>query len=101
VIDEDSSTINPMAGHYVWKINAKRFDHSFEAGFNHEDDNVQVYDNSFSGVLSSSIIENDGTTLSEQVSSAPKTYNFDVDEYVKEKIFNNKVNDTSIYGDYF
>ena len=101
VIDEDSSTINPLAGHYVWKVNAKRFDHSFEAGFKHEDDNVEVYDNSFSGVLSSNILENDGETLTAQLSSAEKTYNFDVDEYVKENIFNNKVNDTSMYGNYF
>jgi hypothetical protein len=99
-IDEDSTTINPLAGHYVWKITAKRFDYSFEAGFEGEDDNVQVYENSFSGVLSSSITLLDQLSTT-QLSSWPKSYPMDVDEIVKEKVFDNSVNDTSIYGDYF
>lgn len=110
-IDEDPSLINPFAGHYVWKITAKRFDYSFEAGIIPEDDNVQVYDNSFSGLLSSIITYNDIeytdtdvpvlTAYSTQLSSNPKTYDFDVDEYVKTNIFDNTKDNTSIYGEYF
>jgi hypothetical protein len=98
-IDEDGSTINPLGGHYVWKIHAKRFDFSYEAGFDPETQNELVYDNSFVGTLSSSIhIPYSNST---QLSSPPKPYEFDVDEYVKENIFDNTVNNTSVYGDYF
>jgi hypothetical protein len=87
-------------GHYIWKITAKRYDYSFEAGFPDEDNNVQVYDNAFSGVLSSSITLLDQLS-SVQLSSNPKTYPFDVNEYSKDNIFDNSVNDTSIYGTYY
>jgi hypothetical protein len=100
VIDEDGSTINPLAGHYIWKVTAKRYDYSFEAGFPDEDNNVQVYDNSFSGVLSSSITLLDQLSTT-QLSSNPKSYPMDVDEIVKTQIFDNSVNNTSIYGQYF
>jgi hypothetical protein len=100
VIDEDGSTINPLAGHYIWKVTAKRYDYSFEAGFPDEDNNVQVYDNAFSGVLSSSITLLDQLSTT-QLSSNPKSYPMDVDEIVKTQIFDNTVNDTSIYGQYF
>jgi hypothetical protein len=36
-----------------------------------------------------------------QLSSNPKTYPFDVDQYSKDNIFDNSVNDTSIYGTYY
>ncbi len=100
VIDEDGTTINPLAGHYIWKVTAKRYDYSFEAGFPDENNNVQVYDNAFSGVLSSSITLLDQLSTT-QLSSNPKSYPFDVDEYVKDNIFDNRVNDTSIYGTYY
>jgi len=111
VIDEDSNTINPLGGHYVWKIHAKRFDFSYEAGFSEESNNNQVYDNRFMGISESNIqyiypdISTDGTVLSStlvtQLTSGPKLYNSDVDSYVIEKIFDNRVNNTSIYGEYF
>jgi hypothetical protein len=100
VIDEDGGPLNPLMGHYIWKITAKRYDYSFEAGFPDEDNNVQVYDNAFSGVLSSSITLLDQLS-SVQLSSNPKTYPFDVDQYSKDNIFDNSVNDTSIYGTYY
>lgn len=123
VIDEDGGPLNPLMGHYIWKITAKRYDYSFEAGFPDEDNNVQVYDNAFSGVLSSSITlldqlylanENGDYMITQndelielqdvfatQLSSNPKTYPFDVDQYSKDNIFDNSVNDTSIYGTYY
>ena len=98
-IDEDGSTLNPLMGHYIWKITAKRHDFSYEAGFGPENE-AQVYDNTFSGVLSSDITLLDQLSTT-QLSSAPKSYDFDVDEEVNEKIFDTSINDTSIYGDYY
>lgn len=122
VIDEDGTTINPLAGHYVWKITAKRYDYSFEAGFPDENDNVQVYDNTFSGVLSSSIqipvyktlVGEEGNFISTenaenitiltpttQLSSGSKSYPMDVDLVSQLDIFDMSVNNTDIYGDYY
>lgn len=117
VIDEDGTTLNPLMGHYVWKITAKRNDFSYEAGFGPENPN-QVYDNTFSGILSSDIqtkellVDEDGnliqteegdtlTTLVDQLTSPSKSYDFDVDVEVDEKIFPTDQVDSSIYGEYY
>ena len=60
--------------------------------------NEQIYDNSFSGILS--------TTLASQLTSDGKTYPtvedpYDIDDSSQNDVFNMDVNDTDIYGSYY
>lgn len=121
-VDQDVSAINPLLGHYVYRLKAKRYEGSFEPGLSGEQVNNQVFENSFSGVLSSNIqlISIDtlvteqgdilviqdgssllGSSLSPQLTSDPKSYPFDVDILSKETVFDMSVNNTDIYGDYY
>jgi hypothetical protein len=43
-IDQDVAQINPLIGHYVWLIRAKRHDFSFEPNLPQEGGNEQVFD---------------------------------------------------------
>ncbi len=43
-IDQDVQQINPLIGHYVWLIKAKRHDYSFEPGIQPEKESNQVED---------------------------------------------------------
>lgn len=43
-IDQDVQQINPLIGHYVWLIRAKRHDFSFEPGIPAEAGNEQIFD---------------------------------------------------------
>ena len=92
-VDQDVSSINPLMGHYVYRVRAKRYEHSFEPGLSGEKQNQQVYENSFSGVVSSLI---PGVSASE-----PKSYDFDVDEESQNKVLDMSVNNTDIYGTYY
>lgn len=92
-VDQDIAVINPLLGHYVYRVKAKRYEHSFEPGLSGERQNQQVYDNSFSGVISSSI---PGVSASEE-----KSYNFDVNEQSKTEVFDMSINNTDIYGEYY
>ena len=104
-MEQDMSALNPLLGHYVYRLRGKRFNYSFEAGLSadgrpaSEKVNEQVYDNSFSGILS--------TSLTDQVSSAMKTYattpagEYDIDDVSKEDVLDMDVNDTDIYGSYY
>ena len=97
--------INPLLGHYIWRLRGKRFNYSFEAGLSadgrpgSEKANEQIYDNSINGILS--------TTLTDQVSSAQKTYpttpagEYDIDEVSQDDVLNMDINDTDIYGSYY
>ena len=44
-IDQDVEQINPLIGHYVWLVKAKRHDYSFEPGLEPEVGSTQVEDN--------------------------------------------------------
>lgn len=44
-IDQDVEQINPLIGHYVWLVKAKRHDYSFEPGITPEAESTQVEDN--------------------------------------------------------
>ena len=92
-VDQDVSSINPLMGHYVYRVRAKRYEHSFEPGLSGEKQNQQVYENSFSGVVSSLI---PGVSA-----SVPKSYDFDVDEESQNKVLDMSVNNTDIYGTYY
>jgi hypothetical protein len=121
-VDQDVSSLNPLLGHYVYRLRAKRYEGSFEPGLIGEQGNNQVYDNSFSGVLSSNIqIENvfklsteDGNVIITQeedellgystvarLSSDQKSYPGDIDDTSKADVFDMSVNETNIYGTYY
>jgi len=91
--DQDVSSINPLLGHYIYRLRAKRYEYSFEPGAPQEPQNQQVFENSFSGKLSTNIPD-------ESVSDA-KSYPFDIDEESKNKVLDMSVNDTDIYGNYY
>jgi len=89
--DEDNSKINPLAGHYVWLLKAKRLEHSFE-NLPQERGNMQVHDDTFYGDLSGSL------TVPAQRDPA---YPQDSDTESKEKVFDMSINDTLEYGGYY
>ena len=52
--DQDvTNSINPLGGHYVWRLKAKRLEYSFQPGITGERGNDQVYDDTFAGLLTS------------------------------------------------
>ena len=51
-LDEDVAQINPLAGHYVWLIKAKRFEWSFEPGLSADAVNDQIFDDTKSPTAS-------------------------------------------------
>lgn len=91
-VDQDISKINPLLGHYIWLVRAKRFDYSFEPGLQPEGGMNQVFDDTHSGLLSgynqSPSVEK---TYSQNTTTQSKIV-FDYDEY-------NESND-DIYGGY-
>ena len=92
-VDQDVAQLNPLLGHYVYRVRAKRYEHSFEPGLSGERENNQIYENSFSGVVSSNI---PGVSASDD-----KSYVFDIDNESKNKVFDMSVNNTDIYGTYY
>jgi hypothetical protein len=84
-LDQDVQQLNPLLGHYVWLIKAKRFDYSYESGITVEPGLNQPTDDTYHGGLSA-----DGDT---QLESDPIFFN-DVDRESRN-IF-----DYSVYGDY-
>jgi len=92
-VDQDVAQLNPLLGHYVYRVKAKRYESSFEPGLSGEKQNQQVFENSFSGVISSNI---------PGVSASPvKSYNFDIDNESITKVLDMSVNNTDIYGTYY
>ncbi|MDB4430249.1 hypothetical protein N9273_00350 [bacterium] len=92
-VDEDISSINPMLGHYVYRVRAKRFDYSFEPNAPKEAMNEQVYDDSQFGTLSTNV---DGDEV-----SPDKTYDWNIDDESQQNVYDMDVNDTDIYGSYY
>ena len=90
-VEQENTTINPLMGHYVWLIKAKRLDYTFEPGLGAENKSDQVYDNTFAGRLS-------GYT---NLATAVKTYD-DTADVKSADIFNyGTINDVDdVYGDY-
>lgn len=116
-VDEDIPTINQMYGSYIYRLKGKRFEYSFEPGITGESGNNQVYDNTYSGILSSvtdySVISLDNEdvifhldgdfelAIAEiQRSIGEKSYPGNADELSIEKVFNQNINNTDIYGTY-
>lgn len=91
--DQDiGDSINPLGGHYGWKLMAKRLEYSWEPGLPQETVNQQITEDTFYGKLTS--------TIAGEVSSAPKSYEGSADQESKHFIIDMTVNDTSIYGTY-
>lgn len=91
-VDQDISALNPLLGHYVYRLRAKRYENSFEPGAPQEQRNDQVFDNIFSGKVS--------TTIYGAVSSTEKVYAETADNLYDTKVFPGMSNDTDIYGTY-
>ena len=89
-VDQDIPSINPVYGSYIYRLKGKRLEYSFEPGLSSESGNNQVFDNSFSGVLSSNI----------QETSVPKSYPGNVDTESVTKVYNQDANNTDVYGGY-
>jgi hypothetical protein len=83
-LDQDIAQINPLAGHYVWLIKAKRFGWSFEPGLSGEAVNQQVYDD----------------TLSSTASGAQKPYSYSADIESKTVFDYNLTDYGDVYGGY-
>lgn len=92
-VDQDIAELNPLGGHYMWRLKAKRLEYSYQPGLTGERGNSQVYDNTFSGVVSSI---NAGLSATED-----KTYPGNANTTSKNMVFNMPLNnDTSVYGAY-
>ena len=82
-LDQDIAQINPLAGHYVWLIKAKRFEYSFEPGVTPEAQNQQIFDD----------------TKNPAASGADKPYAYSVDVASKD-VFNSETDYSNVYGGY-
>jgi len=85
-LDQEISQINPLLGHYVWLLKAKRLDYTFQSGLSAEPGSDQVHDGTVIGGLSSletKSYTSDADTESNNV--------FDYDAFG---------NDDDVYGDY-
>lgn len=91
--DQDVSSMNPLLGHYIYRLRAKRYEYSFEPGAPQEPQNQQIFENSFSGKLSSNIPG--------EIPSESKSYPGDIDTESKTKVLDMSVNNTDIYGSYY
>lgn len=90
-VDEMGGENNQLLGHYIWMIQAKRFDFNYELDAPREALMDQVFDNKMDGV------QNNLPLIPET-----KVYTQFVDKDSQE-IFDYRVNtqaDTSVYGDY-
>lgn len=116
-VDEDIPAINPLYGSYVYKLKGKRFEYSFEPGLTGESGNNQVYDNTFSGIVSSApdyyvlSLNNEDVVLhlngdfelaiaEIQQTIGVKSYPGNVDQLSIDMVFDQGVNNTDIYGTY-
>ena len=92
-MDQDiAGGLNPMLGHYIWRLRAKRYESSFEPGAPIECGNEQVYDSEGNGVIETNIPSD---TIQE-----PKTYDWNIDQASKD-IYDMNVNNNDIYGSYY
>ena len=85
--------INPMMGHYVYRITAKRYETSYETNSPQELGNDQVYDNLISGKLESSLFPS--------LTAEYKVYPDDIDNLSKTTVYDMDHTDNGIYGTYY
>jgi hypothetical protein len=84
-LDQDINKINPLMGHYVWLLKAKRFEYSFEPGLSAavEKGNYQIFDDK----------------KDEEAEGATKNYPIDVDQFSKDNVYSGFTNN-DVYGGY-
>lgn len=85
--------LNPVLGHYIWRLTAKRYETSHETNAPQELGNDQVYDNTFAGKLSS--------VLFPSLSTDEKVYPGDIDQISKDTVYDMDNTDNSVYGGYY
>jgi hypothetical protein len=83
-LDEDVARINPLGGHFVWLLKAKRFEYSFEPGLSGEAVNDQVFDDA----------------RIPSVSGANKPYSYNIEDASKQIFDYSKTDYGSVYGGY-
>lgn len=54
-VDQDVSSLNPLMGHYVYRLRAKRYEFSFEPNAPQEPVNDQIYENKYAGIAATTI----------------------------------------------
>ncbi|NBW08802.1 MAG: hypothetical protein EBR82_12335, partial [Caulobacteraceae bacterium] len=94
-LDSENSSINPLAGHYLWLLKLKRFDYSEEVDLPNEKGNLQVMDNTGYGTLSA-------TVSGDQPSKPrPSTLEDSVNKVVKKFVFDySGTGNDNVYGTY-
>ena len=80
-------------GHYVYRVRAKRYDYSYKPNSPKEQQNEQVYDDSFTGVLS--------TNIPGDEVSPTKRYEHNIDQISQDDVYDMDQNNTDIYGGYY
>lgn len=90
-LDQEINEINPIMGHYVWLIKAKRFDNSFEPTIPLEGKMDQVQDDEFSGRLGDQDEVSPEKVYDDNIGDMSKTI-FDYREYIDS--------DDDVYGGY-
>jgi hypothetical protein len=95
VLDQDVSELNPIMGHYVWRIKGVRSEFNSNTNEPREEENNQISDSSFFGKLSSSMFP--------ELTGAQKKYEQNSDDEVVDRIFppSTSGNDGSVYGGYY
>lgn len=93
-VDQDNSQINPLMGHYVWMLKAKRFDYSYEVNVTPEKGNKQVFDDTKYGTLSAAI--SGAGTFTDRTN-----YPADADQISTRTVFDMSQNNTLEYGGYY
>ena len=54
-VDQDVSSLNPLMGHYVYRLRAKRYEFSFEPNAPQEPANNQIYENKYAGIAATTV----------------------------------------------
>jgi hypothetical protein len=117
--DQDIAEMNYLGAHYMWRLRARRLDYSFEPGLPLIRGNDQVFDNARSGkiteeTISNALTLNDSETevglndsasflsLFSQLSTMypTKAYEQDINVTSEQMVFDQRVNNTDIYGLY-
>jgi hypothetical protein len=117
--DQDIAEMNYLGAHYMWRLRARRLDYSFEPGLPLIRGNDQVFDNARSGVITQETISNaltlnDSATevglndsasflsLFSQLSTVfpTKAYEQDINVTSEQMVFDQRINNTDIYGLY-
>jgi hypothetical protein len=94
VTDEDAGSLNPLYGHYVYRIQAMRSEFNSETNEPRENVNYQAYDNTYAGKLSSSIFPS--------LTGEEKWYPNNADNIAQTQILPPTTeNNGSVYGNYF